>query len=188
MMMLFLNYFRAWARMFEWCSTFWERAFFLVLVGESCSRKKFSFPNIAQRFRGKVFFSLWQNLNGLIAFRWLIVGVGENSIFRIAAESFAKDIHQSLFSGWKYCLDENFRIDIQMYSTFFFVLRCPPNVICLFPQKASKWALNGAKVHANTGNCQESMVQSITRNLQPFEHILHLTWPVGSLARGREKG
>lgn len=35
---------------------FERELFFLVLVGESCSRKKFSFPNIAQRFRGKVFF------------------------------------------------------------------------------------------------------------------------------------
>lgn len=165
-----------------------ESFFFWCWLGKVVRGRSFPFLTLHSDFEEKFFFSLWQNLNGLIAFRWLIVGVGENSIFRIAAESFAKDIHQSLFSGWKYCLDENFRIDIQMYSTFFFVLRCPPNVICLFPQKASKWALNGAKVHANTGNCQESMVQSITRNLQPFEHILHLTWPVGSLARGREKG
>lgn len=88
--------------------------------------------------RESLFFSLAQS-------KWIdrfsmvdsMRGCGENSIFRIAAESFAKDIHQSLFSGWKYCQDENFQIDIQMYSTYFFVLWCPPNVIRLFPQKKS---------------------------------------------------
>lgn len=96
-----------------------ESFFFWCWLGKVVRGRSFPFLTLYSDFEEKFFFSLWQNLNGLIAFRWLIVGVGENSIFRIAAESFAKDIHQSLFSGWKYCLDENFRIDIQMYSTFF---------------------------------------------------------------------